>query len=126
MTFGVGDPLAAHTRRSVFVHTGESVRCPRGRFHCRVTVRGEARAAVPAHRGRALGMVRIGRARIRLAPGKTDELVFRANRTGARLLRRNRRLAVKLTVSVRRDSKAPIVLAHRVVVSAAKRRGPKR
>jgi hypothetical protein len=128
MIFAVTQTTAASSqvKVKVYLHTGESVRCPRGRIPCHVTVRGETEALVRTRDGhggmrRRRRMVRIGRASIRLAPASTVTLTLRLNRTGARLVLGRRRLSVRLVVAVRRGSARPIVLAHQISVAGQKR-----
>jgi hypothetical protein len=112
----------------VVVNSGEIVQCPQEGGLCVVTIQATAESAHLAsaakHKTKNRKLV-VGSATLTVSPGASAKVTFKLNAAGRRLLKAHSHLLVKLTVTVRHGSEAPVVSTHSLRLSAPKHRGRK-
>jgi hypothetical protein len=124
-----GTPSTASAGGGVVVNAGETVQCPKEGGLCVVTIQATAETAHLTSAGKkSKGKNRklvVGSATLTLSPGASAKVTFKLNATGKRLLRSHGRLLVKLTVTVRHGSDAPVVSTRTLHLRAPKHHGRK-
>jgi hypothetical protein len=108
------------------VNSGETVTCPAVGGLCVMTVKGIVESAHLANHKAKNRKIVVVNATITVSPGATAKVVFKLNATGKKLLAAHKHLVVKLTVTVRQGSAAPVLSTHTINVKAPKHRGRKR
>jgi PKD repeat protein len=107
---------------TTLVGSGQTVQCPSTGGLCVVTVKAQiATGHISAHhKGRGYSAT-VATATLTLSPGSSAKVSFKLNATGARLLRVHHHLPLKVTITVRHGSDAPLVVSHLITISAPKR-----
>jgi hypothetical protein len=116
-----GGPWTKSQGSTIFVHTGITGTCPAGGSAC--TASETASVIVPAHIARATTeKLVIGRASFTIPAGKSREITFKLNSTGARLLRKLGHLKLTVTLVSHVDHDKLITTTKTFTIKAPARR----
>jgi hypothetical protein len=120
----------ASTSSAGTVITGETVSCPPQGGLCVATVLGEvetAHLASAANKHKVKNSkLRVASATITISPGASAKVTFKLNATGKSLLHTHGHLLIKLTVTIRHGSDAPVISTHEIRINAPKRRSSRK
>jgi hypothetical protein len=117
---------------SVVVDLGDNVTSPSGGPGCNVTTSGETTVpakflclAPEANAKAKTKKVQIASAVTSVPAGSSKRITVKLNKTGAKLLRKLKKLKAKFTVTVRAGSGAPVVRTHSVTLKQPKKKKKK-